>query len=298
MRDHLKYARSFLFFLIVGFGNSGLNGQPITQNNSLSGVMLGPCGWAAAEGPTGTNDDFTNLSVGSDVAAAGGLTASPATIVFKNTVANTGASDDAFVITVDSVPAGFRVELSSDFGENYLSVDPLAPGITIPVAYRAANTFLVRVTAPAGLKMLSSYDTIIRATSTVDPAITNETIDRVYTTFVQLEKAVNVVGADTSGNAVSAAPGSEIEIAITYTNISTTGGTGNVQLTAYNLVINENGNTAPNNWGTTTDHIVGASDNRGGYIVGDREGSTALADVITSLAAGQSGVFKFRRRIK
>ena len=69
-------------------------------------------------------------------------------------------------------------------------------------------------------------------------------------------------------------------------------------LTAHNLVINENGNAAPNNWGATTEHVIGASDTQGGRIVGDRAGSTSLSDIVMSLEAGQSGVFKFRRRVK
>ena len=95
-----------------------------------------------------------------------------------------------------------------------------------------------------------------------------------------------------------AIPGSEIEFAITYTNISSNEGTGNSLLTATNLVITQNGSGAPNNWGLTTDHIVGASDTLGGYIVGDKEGSTSLTDIVMTLGAGQSGVFKFKRRVK
>ncbi|MGZ8843739.1 MAG: hypothetical protein ACXW18_08750 [Pyrinomonadaceae bacterium] len=69
-------------------------------------------------------------------------------------------------------------------------------------------------------------------------------------------------------------------------------------LTAYNVIIKADGNAAPNNWGTTTEHIVGAFDNQGGYIVGDREGSMCLTNQVMALEAGKSGVFKFKRRIK
>jgi hypothetical protein len=69
-------------------------------------------------------------------------------------------------------------------------------------------------------------------------------------------------------------------------------------LTAHNLVISENGNSAPNNWGLTTEHIVGASDTQGGHIIGDRDGSTSLTDIVSTLEAGQSGVFKFKRKVK
>ena len=45
-------------------------------------------------------------------------------------------------------------------------------------------------------------------------------------------------------------------------------------------------------------HVVGASDTQGGMITGDFAGSTSLSDTIARLGPGQSGVFKFRRRIK
>jgi hypothetical protein len=92
--------------------------------------------------------------------------------------------------------------------------------------------------------------------------------------------------------------GNEIEFSVTYTNISSDAGLGNALLTATNLVITQNGSAAPNNWAVTTDHIVGASDTLGGYIVGDKEGSTSLTDIVAALKAGQSGVFKFKRRFK
>jgi hypothetical protein len=286
--------------LLVGFLCSQIEGRTISHDAGANsaGVLLGPCGSPTAEGPTGTNDDFTNLSIGGGVAMLGGLTASSATVIFKSTVENIGTEDDAFIVTAPSAPTGFRLEISRDFGEHYVDIDPINGSVTIPVAHHASVTFLVRITAPAGLAMLNSYDIVLRATSTINPEITNETIDRVYTSFIRLDKTVRVVSEAGAGGVVNAPPGSEIEFAITYTNISTAGSAGNSLLTAYNLVISDNGNAAPNNWGTTTEHVVGASDNRGGFIIGDREGSTSLTDIITSVEAGQTGVFKFRRSIK
>ena len=128
--------------------------------------------------------------------------------------------------------------------------------------------------------------------------MTNATIDRLYAGFIRLETTTKLVGGTQPIEVAAATPGSEIEFTITFTNISSADGSGNSLLTAYNLVISENGNAAPNNWGATTDHIVGASDNHGGHIVGDREGSTWLTDIVTSLDAGRSGFFKFKRRTK
>ncbi len=70
-------------------------------------------------------------------------------------------------------------------------------------------------------------------------------------------------------------------------------------LTINNLVITEDGNAVPNNWGSTTDQVAGsASDSRGGTITGDTAGSTALTDTVSSIAPGQSGVLRFKRRIR
>ena len=267
------------------------------SGSNRADVLLGPCGSATAQGPTGFDDDFTNLAINDRTAVKpGAVTIAPATVTFKNTVQNFGPNDDAFIISTPSIPSGFNVEISSDFGGNYVSLD--SPGVTLPVAYRASVTFLVRITAPAGLATLNAFDTVIRATSTIDPAVTNETIDRLYTGCVQLEMRARPIDGSGVSDVASAPPGTEIEFIITYKNISSARGTGNALLTAFNVLIKVDGNSAPNNWGTTTEHVVGASDNQGGYISGDREGSTCLSTVVMALEAGKSGVFKFRRRIR
>jgi len=258
-------------------------------------VLIGPCGVPGAVGPAGVNDDFTNRSINTGIAnvAPGGVTTAAGTIVFRNTIQNTGGADDVFIITAPIVPAGFTVEISVNNGASYATVEP--PGIAFPLAYRAAGIALVRVTAPAGIKILNGFDVVIRATSTATLTATNETIDRLYTGFIRLDKSSAVVNG--SGSA-TVAPGAEIEFAVTYSNITTAAGVGNSLLTAYNLVINENGNATPNNWGQTTEHITGASDTLGGVIIGDRDGSTSLTDIVTALEPGQTGVFKFKRRVR
>jgi len=261
-------------------------------------VLIGPCGVPGATGPTGVNDDFTNRSVNTGIAnvAPGGVTNAAGIAVFRNTIQNTGGGDDVFLISAPISPTGFSIEVSIDNGDHYVALDGPVASVARPVGYRAAAMVLVRITAPAGLKVLNGFDTVIRATSTATITATNETIDRLYTGFIRLDKSATVVNS-TSGAAL-AKPGEEIEFAITYSNVSSAAGVGNTLLTAHNLVISENGNAAPNNWGDTTEHVVGASDTRGGFIIGDQDGSKSLTDIITSLEAGQSGVFKFKRRVK
>ena len=278
------------------------NGAVLTDDLPLNigDVLIGPGGVPGAIGPTGVNDDFTNRSVNTGIANVppGGVTTAAGTIVFRNTVQNTGAGDDVFVISAPAAPAGFTIEISIDNGDNYVRLEPSNPSLTLAVGYRAAAIMLVRITAPAGLKILTGFDTVIRATSTATPTATNETIDRVYTGFIRLDKSATVVNATGTAGSAVATPGAEIEFAITYSNVSSAVGVGNSLLTAHNLVISEDGNSAPNNWGMTTEHIVGASDTQGGHIIGDQDGSTSLTDIVSTLEAGQSGVFKFKRRVK
>jgi hypothetical protein len=278
------------------------NGAVLTDDLPLNigDVLIGPCGIPGAMGPTGVNDDFSNRSVNTGIANVppGGLTTAGGTIVFRNTVQNTGAGDDVFLISAPISPAGFMVEISVDNGDNYVRLEPSNPSVTLAVGFRAAAIVLVRITAPAGLEILTGFDTVIRATSTATLTAANETIDRLYTGFIRLDKSATVVNPVSTAGSAAAPPGAEIEFAVTYSNISSAAGVGSSLLTAHNLVIREDGNSAPSNWGITTEHIVGASDTQGGYIVGDQDGSTSLTNIVSTLEAGQSGVFRFKRKVK
>jgi hypothetical protein len=265
----------------------------------IGGVLVGPCGLPGAVGPTGVNDDFTNRSIIAGVIdVPHGVTRSPGAIVFRNTVQNIGTDDDTFRINAPSAPPGFTVEISVDDGANFITAQPGNRSVSLPLAYRAAMGLLIRVTAPAGLNVLTGFDTVIRAASTTTPAASNDTIDRLYTGFIRCDQKITVIDPTGDRGPNNAAPGAEIEYAITYSNVSSADGAGSSLLTAHNLVINENGNTAPNHWGATTDHVIGASDTQGGLITGDFAGSISLSDTVTILGPGQSGVFKFRRQIK
>lgn len=276
-----------------------VQGAAMTDDGPLNigDVLIGPCGFPGAIGPTGINDDFTNRSISTDMAnvSSSGVTAAPGTIVFRNTIQNTGGGDDVFLLSAPTTPHGFKVEVSVDSGDNYVILGTSNPSIAIPVAYRAAAIVLVRINAPAGLKLFTGFDTVICVTSTATPTAANETIDRLYTGFIRLDRSATVLKP---GGGAAVAAGSEIEFTVSYENLSSSEGVGNSLLTAYNLVISENGNSAPNTWGATTEHIVGARDDRGGVILGDRPGSTSLTDIITSLEPGQTGVFKFKRKVK
>jgi hypothetical protein len=273
----------------------------LQQNGS---VLNGPQGQPGAVGPTDTNDDYTNRSVNTGIAgvAAGGVTTAAGSVSFTNTVQNTGNANDTFTLTVPTFPAGATVTLTV-LGVPTVVVNngvPTGNSVTpLPIAFGGSANYQVDVTLPLGKLILTGYDTVIRATSANTNTSTNDTIDRVYTGFVRLDKAASVSNLTGVGGPADSVPGAVITFAITYTNVSSSGGTNNVTLTATNIVITENGAALPNNWATYTDHVLGsANDTLGGTIVGDAVGSNLLTDSIASLTAGQSGVFSFRRTIK
>jgi hypothetical protein len=262
-------------------------------------VLNGPQGAANAVGPTNNNDDYTNKSVNTGIAGIppGGVTDASGTVTFTNTVQNTGNANDNFTLSVTSFPAGATVVVN---GVTVVNAG-VATGNPVPpmsVAFGASSNYTVVVTLPLGKTVLTGYATVIRATSANTVTATNDTIDRVYTGFVQLDKVATVANSTGVGGLTDPVPGAVITFAITYSNVSSSGGVGNVTLTATNVVITENGSVAPNNWATNTDHVVGATDSLGGAITGDALNSNLLTDTVASLAAGQSGVFTFKRQIK
>ncbi|MEO0853472.1 MAG: hypothetical protein AAFY15_08230, partial [Cyanobacteria bacterium J06648_11] len=154
----------------------------------------------------------------------------------------------------------------------------------------------------------------------------NTTIDRVYTGYLKLEKAAVVRDGVTNNPKplAEAAGGDFIDYTVTYENISSAGGTGNVTLDADNVVITENGTAGTNTWALDqdantfidTENVTGsASDSTGGTITffsgpagttaaSDQNGNTQATDVtsyVDTLSApvepGQSGTFTFSREI-
>jgi hypothetical protein len=180
-----------LVMAVPAAGNAAVPGK---NREVDTGVLLGPCGSSAAAGPTGINDDFTNRSIGADIVTGPNtVTANSASVVFRNTLQNTGTVDDAFIISAPSLPPGFRTEISTDNGDTYAVIDQLSNSIMVAVGYRAAVILFVRITVPGGLPVLQAFETVIRATSTISPEVTNETINRIYTGFIRLENAQTIV---------------------------------------------------------------------------------------------------------
>ncbi|HYH86024.1 MAG TPA: hypothetical protein VEX60_11270 [Pyrinomonadaceae bacterium] len=273
-------------------------------------VLLGPSGAPSAVGPTDNNDDYTNRSVAPAVIAGLShldVTGGAASVDFTNTVQNTGNADDTFTFTAPTVPAGFTVQISTDGGTNFTTLSG-GGSATLAVAFGSTANVIVRVTAPAGSQVLQNggFSAVVRATSGLTPAQSNDTIDRLYTGFLRLVKSSQVFNSTGVGGASDAVPGADIEYTITYSNISQGGGgAGCVDLVASNIVISENGASAPNNWAATTTQVItpAPSDSNGGTITdGDTNGAvttatTFLRDAAGSINPGVSRAFVFRRRI-
>jgi hypothetical protein len=279
----------------------------VTLLQQAGSVLIGPAGNPGASGPGGNNTDFTERSVKLGIAGRppGTTTNAQDVVVFTNTVQNTGNANDTFTLSAPTVPNGFTVEISTAaVGGPYTDVTS-GGTTTVALAFGASANIYVRVTAPAGKTVLTAFPTVIRAASGITSTNTNDTIDRLFTGFIRLTKSATTM--DPTGNPGPAIPTNHIEFVIAYQNIMTAVAlnSGNSSLSAENLVITENGvpgagNT--NNWATYTTQVVGsASDsNTGpnqGQIAGDALGSNVLTDTVSSLPAGASGTFRFKRRI-
>ncbi len=279
---------------VAGAGHGVINQTTLIQ---IGSVLIGPVGAPAAVGPNDNNDDYTNKAVNTGIAgvAPGGVTTASGQIVFTNTVQNTGNTSDTFTIDAPTVPAGFTVEVSTDGGTNYSTVSG-GGSVSLAIAFASSANILVRVSEPAGNTVLTGFDSILRATSVATPAANNRTIDRLYTGFLRLDKALSVSNGTGVGGATDAVPGAVITYNVTYTNVSTSNGDANcVKLTASNVVITEDGLAAPNNWGTYTTGTGTPSDSGSGVVV--TVSATKYTDTIASLAPGASAVFTFQRVI-
>jgi hypothetical protein len=293
-----------------GDGNANFDEPPVGQPPSatqgfkqptllqaVGAVLIGPSGAPAAVGPTDNNDDYSNKSVNTGIAgvAPGGVTTASGQLVYVNTIQNTGNANDTYTIDAPTVPAGFTVEVSTNGGGSYTTVSG-GGSVSLAIAFGASANINVRITEPSGKTVLTGYDTVIRVTSTNTPAANNKTIDRLYTGFVRLDKAFSVNNGTGVGAATDPVPGAVITYTITYTNVSTSNGDANcVKLTASNVVITEDGLSAPNNWGTYTTNSGSPSDSGTGAVV--TVNATQYTDTIASLAPGASAAFIFKRSI-
>jgi hypothetical protein len=274
------------------------------------GVLNGPMGAPGAVG-SDTNDDFTDRSVNAAAIlnvpaypAPANVTVAAGSSTFTNSVQNTGNANDTFTLSVPSYPAGADVTIIVG-ATSTLMVDHGTPVVgasaSIAVAYGATENYQVVVSLPTGKPVLTGFNTVIRATSGIDNTQVNETIDRLFTGFIQLQKAVSIENSDlTKGGANDPVPGAVLTYTITYRNIATSGGgAGCIRLTANNLVITENGADpiSGNNWATYTTQN-GTPTDSGTGVISVNGTATVITDTVGNVAAGAPAqTFTFKRTI-
>jgi hypothetical protein len=276
--------------------NDGDGRVELTTLAAVGSVLVGPNG---APGATGTtqNNDYTNLSVDAGIGTVppSGVTTAGDVVIFTNTIQNTGNASDTFTITAPTVNASLTsVEVSTNGGGSYTTISG-GGSVTLLVGLASSANFMVRVTAPAGLTVLTGYETVIRATSGNTPANNNETIDRLWTGFLHLDKTATVTNATGVGGPTDPVSGADISFVVTYTNVTTSTGSGNANLSATNTVITEDGAAAPNNWGTRTTHVSATDPNPNATVA--HPSAPLYTDTITTLGPAGSGTFTVVRRI-
>lgn len=319
---------------IPGKGDGNSLNPSVTQPNASSGtpiqtplqqvgnVLNGPQNQPGASGPSDNNDDYTNKSVNQGIAGrAPGQTTDAVgnAIVFDNTVQNNGNSNDTYTLSVLSFPAnspsggGVTIRISTNDGASWVVLvnNGAATGAanpTVAVPFGGTANYKVEVTLPSGLSVLTGYNTVIRATSGNTVTVYNDTIDRVYTGFVQLNKSVSaIINNDlTKGGPNDPVPGAIIEYTIAYQNVSSSTGSNNGLLHATSVTITDLG-TGANNWTANATYVAGSASSQLTFpvatspygnitIAGTPVDSVAVT--LPGLQAGAQGTFKFRVTIK
>lgn len=286
-------------------GSTGINGDLEARGDmaftidATGNVLIGPNGQPAATGPTSNNDDYTNrtLTAGIDV-PFGGTTTAGGVINFTNTIRNGAAAVDQVVVTAPTVPAGYTVEVNDPAAGGTFTTISGGGSLTVPVAAGGDHNIIVRVTAPSGITVLTGYSSLLRARSGITPQNFNETIDRVWTGFIRADKSVTVTNGTGIGGPTDAVPGAILNYSVVYTNLAASSGSGNADLTATNVQIVEDGNAAPNNWGTTADSLANINSTIAGTLLLLSAPNVGFTYTIASLTPGQSGTLTFTVRVR
>lgn len=290
-------------------------------------VLNGPSGAPGATGADSTtNTDYTALSYtngGTILAAVTGSTvsvpASAATILFTNSVQNTGNKDDVYALSaatgtgLTALPAGWTVTF-----QNHTTHATIT---TIAVASGATAQYDVVYTPPASATAFNAYTPYgdaVTATSQNDNTKSNVTLDEAFVGgFVQMQKSVTVASGQPCASATTFSvsstvnPGDCMQYTIAYTNVAPSGGTGNATLNASSFVISEDGAATggsgatafANTWATNTSGLYAApvdsnGGTLGGYSGGTAAGSTKFTDTIGALVAGATGNCTFKVQVK
>jgi hypothetical protein len=320
---------------------NGPNGQPEalgpTNNNddftnqSIEGINK-PSNQALTDGGTSATDETPPVTFKNTVK---NTSASPQEITLLPTPP-TGSDillEGTKVTITDSATGGQAASYTYKGGVFVPDAGTTAPvKIMVSVvdpgdATKGIAQYTVKVDLP-GAPQFTGYSVPITAFIDVNkdglPAgePSNITIDRVYTNYLKLEKKARLL--DSNGNALTgtdasasifttdqsilspaATPGRIIEYQITYTNVSTSGGTNSVILPAKSLVITEDGTAGNNSWfSLTTDPKYPANLTTGSAIPaatttvsGDASNIKIYINSPGDIAPQGTGTFTFQRKI-
>ncbi|MBE9004184.1 hypothetical protein IQ259_03850 [Fortiea sp. LEGE XX443] len=353
---------------------ANLGGEANVFTISVNSLLNGPNNFPGAVGPTNNNDDFTNKSSNVPAGQVPGTTFDPNVVSFPNTVSNTGNQTENISLlptppaTAGDLPNGTVVTISANNGTTtatytynngvftftngtgFVGGNPVSAANPIRIDNVASNgtaNYTVNIDLPNGtppstdpniqrgfpVPITAFIDTNFNGLA--DDLVTNITINRVYTGFLQLIKQSRVLqgdgpavqGADgtLSTTPKTPAPGNIIEYVIQYRNISEpqpANGSNNVILNAGNVVITEDGTVLPNNWARDNDnnsvidtsHVVDSAQGTGtiNFFSGNpattaatnqTSGTTAATDVtryvnnVGTVAPNISGTFIFQRKV-
>jgi hypothetical protein len=301
------------------------NGLAVTSNNNdNSAVSFTPNGFS----PVNT--------AAPGAAPVGNALGATATVNVANTIQNIGNATDSIAVTI-TAPTGFGVQIYASTAAGVQTGPVLAGSTTSNTAtYTFLNVpsggtgdttnqvnYVAVYTVPATATAFNPYDVVLVASSVATPTSTNTTHnDLIPGGPIALSKSVTLDPVTCTGGA--AVPGCIVTYAITYLNnaasavacpaTAPTAASVPSYLSGYytkNLVISENGATAPNTWGATYTNAAGTFKNTTGLnapavdtnlastFTTNTAGSYAFTDLVggsTSyvIAPGCSGTVTFR----
>jgi hypothetical protein len=287
-----------------------------------TGILNGTSNTPEAVGPTGNNDDFTNLTTPIPQGTLRTATVNPAALGFANTFQLSATSPQKNVCLMPttptvaaSLPTNTLVTISYGSSSKSFTYDGTKFVNGTTTTGSAATCYIVP-NVNAGTKVnyevtidlpdidqrkgygvpITAYADTIASGTDFNPDTTkgqNTTIDRIYAGYLQLDKKAQILDKDgvtviedyIATPTKKAAPGQMIRYQITYSNVSEVApaGSGSLALSAKNVVITENGAVGGNNWAASTTHKSGsASDSTSGVVSFDN-GNKTNADVTVTV---------------
>lgn len=331
----------------------GVGGEFGSTVVTATTILNGPKGQPEALGITGNNSDFTNKStpVEPGIIKGSSLKFDPQAVGFFNTVQNGGdfTTDIKILPTVkadEQLPRGTKVTLKlvttdagvvflADGAGNLTPADATKPVLVMPqVEPKASVDYMTIIDLPIGTAAVTGYPVVLTAfidrnndnlPGTDEPS--NQTLDRVYTGFIDLVKESRILGANQQPlneftiSSKVAQPGQYIEYRITFKNVSVAAPdfSGSKPLTANLFVITEDGNPGLkdtsnlNNWADLTINEPSSTKvslGTVGYFTApnslvvqtltttDDLNVTKYVNTVGTLAPQKSGTFSFIRKVK